>query len=207
MRVYHPKPNILELVFDTGFEACDATYRFSHYYEVDQWIGKITSREELDDFYVKTTGHKDSWKNRWAGSNIPDYAFEPFINGSFKNLTSTEKEIVGLVKKLEKPYYVIMHNGGYGIREHELAHALWYTNREYRLKALRIIRSNRATLKAAFEVMKRVGYSDKVLRDEVHVYAGIFYKHYLGAPFHTNTAHVPESIVHQLTELYHQYIK
>lgn len=204
MKVSYPKPNILELEFRSGFEVCDATYRFSHYYEIPTWIGKIFTCKNLDDFYIQSNGSKNYWKNKWAGSNIPDHAFEPFLNGTFKSLNSVEKKILNLVKDLPKPYYVIMHCSP-AYREHELAHALWYTNRKYRYEAIKILRVFKKELKETYQVMQNIGYSNKVLHDEVHVYSGIFYKHYLSAPLYVNRVNIPSEVTKSLCDLYETF--
>ena len=173
--------SILEIRFANSYELCHNTYLFSHHYEDAEWQGKVFTRAELDEYYEKTHDDAHWWKKRWAGSNIPDYAFDRFLAGDFLNLSDFERDLVDRVRVMKKPYYVIMtsYDAMY-CREHEIAHAMWHTNKEYRDKAQSWIESWRAAglLVEAEKALVKVGYSESVMLDELHVFCGIYFDHY-----------------------------
>lgn len=177
MQIVKWSDNIIEIGFENSFAVCDASYRFSHYYEIDPFRGKVVTREELDDYYLKTNGDKDYWKNKWAGANVPDWAFKPFLDGEVPNLNSDEQQILEAVKDLKMPFYVAMYNGDKDILKHELAHAFYYVDVDYREKVTNILAE--VELPEVRRKLLDIGYSGAVLEDELHVYAGVFYRNYM----------------------------
>lgn len=197
-------PKILEVRFTTSYELCNNTYLFSHHYEIPEWIDKVFTRNELDEFYEQKYADAHWWKKRWAGSNLPDLVFERFIEGDFLNLNDFERSLIDEVSKKNKPYYVVMiSDQALYARDHELAHALFYTNEEYKFKALNIVNywKNKGMLTLPIKQLKSAGYSDKVLDDELHTFCGIYYSVYfekLGIP-------IPYKMTEDLMALYEAY--
>lgn len=173
---------ILEIRFASSYELCDATYLFSHHYEDPEWNGKIFTRLELDEYYENKYADANWWKKRWAGSNLPDNVFRPFIEGQFIGLTDFENNLIQVVRGKSAPYYVVMTSeSALYCRDHEIAHALWYTNKEYRDEAERILYAWKmfdTGLADPIAQLRKAGYSDKVMDDELHVFCGIYYHHY-----------------------------
>lgn len=173
-------PKILEVRFDKSYDLCHNTYMFSHHYEDPTWNGKVFTRLELDEYYEQLHGDANWWKRRWAGSNIPDHAFKPFLDGRFIGLTDFELSLLDQIRNVDSPYYVIMTSEeALYARDHEIAHALYYTNEEYRARAQEIVSRYRKDVFDAIVQLNKQGYADKVLEDELHVYCGIYYYQYL----------------------------
>lgn len=192
---------ILEIRFDKSYDLCDSTYLFSHHYEDPTWMGKVFTRLELDEHYEQTTGDAHSWKKRWAGSNLPDPVFDRFKTGDFIGLNDFETKLVEEIRDKIGPYYVVMTSEeGIYARDHELAHALWYTDPVYKASALSIIDKNRQFLNDAVIKLRQIGYSDKVMDDELHVFCGIYYYHC----FHSYGIKVPSDIRAGLTALFNK---
>ncbi len=197
-------PKILEIRFDDTYELCNSSYLFSHHYEDPHWNGKVFTRLELDEFYERNYDDAHHWKKKWSGSNIPDYVFERFIMGDFVGLNDFELDLIQRVRGVSQPYYVIMtSNSAKYTWNHEIAHAIWYTNSEYKRKAQEIVEQNRnlGYLDRAITCLREQGYADHVLNDELHVYCGVFYDVY----FARVNILVPSDMRKQLIELFNEY--
>lgn len=173
---------ILEIRFENKYDLCHSTYVFSHHYEDPEWNGKIFTRLELDEYYCNKYADANWWKKRWSGSNLPDCAFKSFLEGRFIGLTDFELDLLNDIRNIKDPYYVIMTSeDSLYARDHELAHALWHTNSEYKNEAQNVLSEFRGKFIQAEAEIRKIGYSDKVLEDEIHVYCGIYYELYLSA--------------------------
>lgn len=193
---------IIEIRFTDSKEMCAATQRFSHYYEIPGFVGKILSWEEMDGYYLQKRGSKTWWQEMYAGANLPDSVFEAFIKANLSDITPQERKILDLVADIEGPYYIIMtsYNALY-VRDHEIAHAMWYLDSEYKCKAEKFIMDNWEDLRPVREHIK-IHYEDNVIVDELHAYVGV-YTRYLNGMF------IPYPInVHlQLLSLFEEYSK
>lgn len=198
--------NILELRFDDPFSLCDTTYRFSHYYEVRDWMGKVATRQELDSYYLDLYGDKDYWKKKWGGANIPDYVFIPFLDGTVPGNTIPiiERMVLKHVKGRSTPFYVIMTAEGYlGARRHEIAHALYYLDLGYKHNVEQLINQYIYEIPEARKFLESLGYSGKLLIDELHAYCGVYYEHY----FLSENIKVPRELTDKLIVLFGQHYK
>lgn len=169
------RPDIIEIEYDSISTMMNAVYRFSHYHEYPEWREKLTTKEALDKYYEKEHGNKNWWKNKWAGANLRDIDIKPFIEGKFGELDESEQAIVDLVKDKEKYGIAIYAKQTKVVREHELAHALFYLDQKYRDKCSIIVKSHWDKLTPFIEKLS-VMYDDENLVDELHVYAGTFHE-------------------------------
>lgn len=194
--------NIVEVRFKDSFTLCYCTYLFSHYYEDPNFKGKIFTRQELDSFYLSTKGNENWWKKQWAGSNLPDYIFKPFIEGAFKELNAFELDLIELVKSLKEPYYVIMtSDDSLNARDHEIAHALWYTNNSYKTEVLAVLDEYKEEYNKVSAAILNSGYDSSVILDECHAYMGVYYSVFKAR----YKIELPEELVQKLTAIFKRY--
>jgi len=173
--------NIIELRFSKNVDLCRATQRFSHYYEVEDFVGKIVTWEKMDEFYEKKYSDKMWWCNRYAGANIPDHVFKAFLASDLSDYSPEETRILDIVRDIEEPYYVIMTSDeALYVRDHEIAHAMWYLIPEYHDKARKIVMDNWDEVENIRSHIKRY-YADEVMVDELHAYIGVYTRYLLGA--------------------------
>ncbi len=201
MRFSWITPKILEIRFDKSYDLCHATYVFSHHYEDPTWHGKVFTRLELDEFYEQNYADCNWWKNRWAGSNLPDHSFEPFLDGRFIGLTDFEEMVLATIRGIDAPFYVIMTSEeALYARDHEIAHALYHTIPEYQTRAQAIVDRYRDQLGEATQKLGQFGYADKVLEDELHVYCGIYHEY-----FKRSGVLTPADMQQELTALFDEF--
>lgn len=162
-------PGVFLLKFSSQYELAATFLRFQEHAESSRFSGRTFSLEEFMDWYAGKFGNFTYYQD-WAGFNVPSTALEPFRAGSFDPLLEKERRFLKLFAGERRPFYVI------GVAEthtrsdlaHEIAHALFFTNPDYRGAVLSAMRGyDTAVLRRA---LGRMGYSRAVLTDEVHAY-------------------------------------
>lgn len=168
-KINHINPNITHLEFDSGFAMCAAMMRFQAFYEDPTFRGKIFSRPEFEDWY-RALDPKWLYHEKWAGFNITDQVFAPFLNSSFDPLTDTEAKVVNLFRETSGAHSVIATSrfGCPLVLKHEICHALYYTDVTYRASVDQVLADYDSELGLVKEEVARMGYSPVVLMDEVH---------------------------------------
>ncbi|MEI7480113.1 MAG: hypothetical protein WCJ59_00610 [bacterium] len=171
--------NIILLVFNSRRDVSSTLLRFQEYYESPEFKNKFFSLKEFKTWYIKNS--KDGKRNKkftyyedWGGFNIPGESFKPFLLGRFDPLTAKEKRILEIVRGVNNPFYVIgVFGDGNVVKkhfiDHELKHALFYTNAEYKKEVLAVLSGHNFS-----EVEKKLGnkgYNKSVFIDEIHAYA------------------------------------
>ncbi len=169
------RKNIFLLKFNDQVEQASTFLRFQEHYESPEFRGKIFSLDEFKDWYTKQKG-SFSYYTDWIGFNFPSEVLKPFKGGKFDPLSEKEKEILKLFEGVEDPFYVI---SVYAVDEkqemsyllkHEIGHALFYTESEYKKKAQEILsRYDLTDLKDWLR--SRGGYHEDVIEDECHAFA------------------------------------
>jgi hypothetical protein len=176
--------NILHLQFDNIRDEAVTLFRLSEFYESPYEEINGTSFG-IDDFllsYSKPNGELTYFKD-WPAFNIPGHVFNQFKK-KFKNLTRSEQMIYQLVEDhldTKLPYYVISNiSGDRGGYEHEFAHALYYTNQDYKNEMdseLTLIPKKIKT--KLYRGLKRIGYPmtiQHIVDDESQAWLATSYK-------------------------------
>jgi hypothetical protein len=148
-------------------------FRVQEYYESNnkKIHNKIFTTEDFIEEYTDSGGNLDYF-SFWEGFNVPGN----IINNFFKSFELTKREIV-FKKTIEKfldrkkDYYVIATDGDNTTLKHELAHALYYLNEEYREKVKEIIENIPASEhKKLINNLNKLQYNDSVHTDEIQAY-------------------------------------
>ena len=161
---------------------CATFLRFQEFYESPEFAGKVFSIEEFIPWYTanspkgKATG-KFTYYTDWKGFNIPSHILEPFYKGAFNPLSEKEAALLHLFKPQQSNDFYIIGTCDLSTAEtltHEIAHGLFYTNPDYRRRALEIVRNaNPMASKRTEEwFTSKAGYGQHVWDDEKHAYWG-----------------------------------
>lgn len=170
--------------FKTRLEMCATFLRLQEYYECPKFRGKIFSLEEYALWYKKENG-EFSYCNDWDGMNVPSYVLKPFKDKSF-NPCKVEKSLLDSIKNKTKEmnkFYLIAVNEGSGSEDyiwecikHELAHAMFYINDEYKLEVLNVLNTIPINVRNIIKgKLLNGGYTDNVVEDETHAYLIDYY--------------------------------
>lgn len=182
-------PNVLLVSFPNRKELTFTMCRVEEFYEAanDRLRGQVFTWAEFIDEFTNDDGHMDYFHS-WSGFNVPGAVFNTWAT-KFKDLSSREAELVKLVwQNISDPdsrYYVIATVEGDGhIEDHELAHATYYINEEYKTAMDKLnaqLDSNVKTLLTSGFV--KLGYSVTVHDDELQAFLATSTSLYLNNRF------------------------
>jgi hypothetical protein len=175
MKVTAITKNILQVNYAAQEELAKAFCRFQEYYESPKYAGKIFTLTEYKKWYSQRYGGWTYYTD-WGGFNIPNYVFEPFKAGSFDPLTKAEKQLLDAFRHRNGKFYVI---GTFGNNpdslDHEVCHALFYLDYEYKKAVLSKVCLSALKQPEKFRglnqwLVKEKGYSDGFVMDEMQAY-------------------------------------
>lgn len=171
-------PNVYHINFSSQEKLASTFLRFQEHFESPSFKGKIFSLEDFKYWYTKNSlnGKKTkqfTYYSDWSGFNIPSETLIPFQDGLFDPLSDEEIEFLKLFESKKRPFYII---GTFGNEKkslnHEIAHALFYTNEKYRQKALAVIHEIPDEFKELFvkDLESFGAYHYSVYLDEMQAY-------------------------------------
>src|SRR3989344_1644637 len=193
---------IIILEFDNQREMSLTFLRFQEHYESPEFAGKIFTHDEFKEWYKKDGNRKFDYHIKWRGFNIPSSILDNFYKGKFNPLTKYEKKLLSLLEEHKGNYYIIAHlstpSKKSHILNHELAHGLFYTNKEYKKEITKEL--NKHDMKELKEKLISSGhYHKNVLDDELQAYS-ISLSHTLGVL-------TPKNTRKELKKIFHKYLK
>lgn len=169
--------NIILLEFPDQEIMCKTMLRFQEYYESSEFRGKVFTLKEFKEWYMEFTGRKTksgkpkfTYYEDWNGFNFPGYIVEAFRDGLFKRITKREQGIIDIYEQTSnRCYFIAICEGDHRIYDHEVAHALYYTNDNYK-QIVETIMEKWPVDKDFYNFLESKGYHRSVLDDEVHAY-------------------------------------
>lgn len=161
-------PGIYLLRFETQYELASTFLRLQEHYESPEFHGRAFSLEQYMDWYAAQHGNFTYYQD-WSGFNVPSTAFAAFYAGAFDPLTRKEKRLLGFFRRLRGRFYVIGIYQDHGNSlTHELAHALYFTDSDYRAAVRKAMRSY--DTEPLESQLAKAGYARHVIVDEVQAY-------------------------------------
>lgn len=167
-------PNIYWVDFDFQYELAMSFLRFQEHYESPEFKDKVFTLGQYREWYKTTRSHGEfSYPKDWNGFNIPGYIFKPFTNGLFDPLTAEEQELIfTLIRNkvdLDSNFYLIgTHGGAIDVLDHEICHALYYTNPKYKSKMDNLM--GQYDLSKLHNTLMDMGYHKDLCKDEAQAY-------------------------------------
>lgn len=183
-------PHVYHLHFESGYDLAMHFLRFQEYYESPKYHRRIFSLTEYMEWYAKDHEGSFTYPTDWSGFNVPSWVLQQVREATIPDLNSYDLRMFTLidwVEEREHPhnyYFIGTSSAGYrgdedekDVLDHEIAHALYTVNPEYREKALALLREwNSAPghegceLDTAKMVLKDMGYHESTVEDEIHAY-------------------------------------
>lgn len=163
---------ILHLEYKDRESLCSAFLRVSEASESPEFKGKIFTLGQYRKWYSSYYGTWTYLKD-WSGFNIPSKEFKPFIEGLFDPLGVGEAELIEMLKYKDGEYCVIgtYKGGDSDVLEHEICHALYATNKEYKAQVDAALAKYEGKLDDLKKVLTvELGYNEAVVMDECHAY-------------------------------------
>lgn len=167
---------------DTMKELSLMFFRLSAFFEVAPFIGRkfgidewIESNLDEDGNFIK---YEDgtNYFGYWDGFNLPNPVIRNFHKLFRCELTQREQDIVNQARQMPRDGYIIgwAKNGFATTRDHEIAHALYYTEPEYKAQMHALVESLTPELRQQFiDGLNVMGYTTtyhEYVNDEIHAY-------------------------------------
>ncbi|CAB5226314.1 hypothetical protein UFOVP760_93 [uncultured Caudovirales phage] len=162
-------------MYDLAMTFC----RVQEFYEspIKQIKGQKFSLIELMSLYAKRNGNVFTYPEDWGGFNVPG----PVISNLFKlgidDYNQYDDIIESIHKKINKEipipnhYYLIGSDDDKKTIEHEVCHALYFLDKDYKKKVNSIIKKLiPSARKKAVNVLFQLGYDKSVINDELQAY-------------------------------------
>ncbi|MDO8467341.1 MAG: hypothetical protein Q7S56_00110 [Nanoarchaeota archaeon] len=177
MEMHKLAPRIYHAIFKKQHELFLSFIRIQEYYESPKFKGKIFTLDHFKKWYLKSSNDKNTkaYYTDWEAFNVPSSSLKPFFKGKFNPLSKEENNLIERLKNIkEKKFYII---GTFTKRnkkdlKHEVAHALYYTNSNYKKQVNKILKQidKEECIKINNLLTKVEGYSKNVLADETQAY-------------------------------------
>lgn len=186
MKITSIAPNIIQFTAKNAYELSSAFVRIQEFYEspFDDIRGHYFSLDTFMDRYAESKGGEFTYFDDWTGFNIPGHALLDFVNkfaASHKYATPLRSKEYTILSPLRKFYdrgdsnfYIIGNvDGDDGAISHELRHAAYYLNPEYKSRC----DAQYALLPEEYKAflhngLTMLGYHEGVFPDEVQAYLG-----------------------------------
>jgi len=199
-------PHTYHLDFGTQYELAMHFLRVQEYYESPKFRKQMFTLVDYMDWYARTKGKGAfTYTKDWSGFNVPSWALMEVYRSStnvpdFNRYDEFMRRIIDRVMREEwindtsarhcgeiGPFYFIGTFAGGGINKkgkrddvlaHEVAHALYYVNEEYKFEVDRLLDAWRhgeghvgEELDSADDVLAGMGYHRYTMQDEIHAYS------------------------------------
>lgn len=180
MRATLLRPGVVHLTYATQRALCEAMVRLQEFYEspYDEVRNHEVDLPTLVRLY--SADHGDwTYNTDWHGFNVPGDVVDAFFEKHESLLDDEEciRDALTLLVGPDERYYVIAthaDDADTSTLAHELAHAYWYLDPNYRARAVDLLRQARLSYPAAIEALAAwlltSGYAHAVLDDELHAY-------------------------------------
>lgn len=173
------KPNVFAIIVKDKYDRAMLFCRAQEYYESPspKIRGKSFSIWDYMKWYHDHYGHGFSYGADWSGFNIPFHIIEECYSKLNKLESPYDKVMDEIIRKIKSmlvnnnTYVIGCSNTTDSIFKHEVCHALYHTNKNYK-KQMDIL--TKELPKKYYNIFKKnllnLGYSNKVINDEIQAY-------------------------------------
>ena len=185
-------PHVYHLHFESAYDLAMHFWRFQEYYESTMFHRKIVSLVDYMEWFAQAHGDGAfTYATEWSGFNVPSWALHSLRESTvIPDLNKYDQRMFTLIdwvqeKEGKRDFYFIGsssegHQGDgdeEGVLDHEIAHALFSTCKDYRSRVYDLLtqwREGRGhkgeELDSARVVLEGEGYHGSVVSDEIHAY-------------------------------------
>jgi hypothetical protein len=176
-KIEQVKPNIFSVTLSDPYHLPMLFCRVQEFYESpnEDFRGKSFSIWDYMEWYSEFRG-SFTYPADWSGFNIPFDVLEECIRVS-KIETPYDSEMLSIYESIKsmksegKAYIIGIENNQGRTFDHEVCHAMFCIDEEYKQKALTFVRSIDAEIAERMKQnLLKGGYSEPVLEDEIHAY-------------------------------------
>jgi hypothetical protein len=166
------KKNVFAVVVPDSYDRCMLFLRVQEYYENPKYKGKNFDIWEFVKYYSRNNIFR--YAEEWDGFNFPYRVAEECYNNIIQYDTPYDAlmdKILGEINPKGEAYIIGVDSATGETYDHELCHAEYYLNKEYKKEADRLIKSLPKELYATLKKnLLRAGYHRLVINDEIQAY-------------------------------------
>ena len=166
------KKNVFAVVVPDSYDRCMLFLRVQEYYENPKYKGKNFNIWEFVKYYSRNNIFR--YAEEWDGFNLPYRVAEECYNNIIQYDTPYDAvmdEILGEINPKGEAYIIGVDSSNGETFDHELCHAEYYLNKEYKQVADKLIKSLPKELCAILKKnLLRAGYHRSVINDEIQAY-------------------------------------
>ena len=175
MKVKEIYTNLFLYTFPNQYELASTFIRLQEFYEspYKEIKGKYFTLETFMDLYAKDNKDKFTYFEDWNGFNVPGDIVWEFQDLYAGDLNEKEANLLNKKDELVKDdFYIIgIVEGEVDTLSHEIAHGLYYLNKNYKREMSKLINNMPILLKQRVEkYLLNIGYCKVVLKDELQAY-------------------------------------
>jgi len=181
------RPNVFHVDYETQYHLTSTFMRLQEFYEspYESIRGKYFTHEQYMDRYAEDRGTM-SYFTDWGGFNVPSNVIENFMDLFGYSLNVKENALMVPLMSIVQPrleedpdykYYLIgTFNACEETLNHELCHAYWYIDEEYRSIVSTFIDNLYDTRRFDYHKLEtgllNLGYcgSDEIIADEIQAF-------------------------------------
>jgi len=180
------REGVYELRFDDLYELCMTFLRYQEFYESPRFQDKKFTLAEYMSWYVKNQGALVKIKDKdvpyfsypvadWGGFNIPAEVISQVNDMGIDDPNHYDALMLAIYRimmsQCDRAYLIGVQSDVGELDDHEMTHAMYYLDEEYRRRCTGIIgNTNHALLDLMREVLFAKGYTEKTFYDEVQAY-------------------------------------
>jgi len=190
MKIVNTFPGIYHFQAKNQYELTSTFIRLQEFYEspYKQIRGKYFDLDDFFDIYAKKFGNMTYFTD-WNGFNVPGHIVNLFIEKF--NLRNKEEVFATLPSQkvffCEKEKYYVIGTWKEGDIDHELCHAWYYLDPEFKKHADACVKVLKDKYRQQYDKvvnwLLKEGYSKKVLNDEVMAYMATSPQEYMDERF------------------------
>jgi len=177
-------PHIYQLEFTNHYDCAMYFLRFQEYYESPKFFRQSFTLVDYMEWYAKEY-NKDyrgcfTYPRDWSGFNVPSHCLIPFIEDP-KMIPDKNKydeymcKLIEYIKNKEEDhsfYFIGTTNEPFNALKHEIAHAFYTTDIEYRNKVDKLLHElPLEILEKSRERLSINNYHESTIDDEIHAYS------------------------------------
>lgn len=171
------RERVYALKFDSSYEMCMTFLRYEEFYECSNpaFQGKAFTLAEYMAWYAQTFGEGQfTYPEDWGGFNFPLNVIKKVQQVGIPDANHYDDfmaGVYGLINTTDPDSYLIGFSDEEGYKDHELTHAMYYIDDEYRTQANFIIASaGEAFVVELKQALQDEGYASSIVLDEIQAY-------------------------------------
>jgi len=173
------RPRIFLFEFSNHYDMCMHFLRYQEFYESPspKFRGKSFRILDFMKWYTFKYGNGSfTYPNDWNGFNIPGDTINKVCQLGLPDQNPYDKEMLLAWNKCNskangEPFYIIGVVRGNKALNHEIAHGLFYLNKEYKKETVRLVKELPTSIRKTInDGLKKLGYTPKVYVDETQAY-------------------------------------